>query len=201
MTRAVSTDKRAIARTTTGLAAVMETLAQGWVGAITLGPRHPGIPALDQGGPPDHGRVVAASLAARGTDPLHIDPVIAARGQSYIAQAHHAAVQKARATGRQQGRMIRAGVDKAVRLAHFFIRRRMEMGLLGVQSRASAAFKRRLIRQGVISTAYGNPPPYGICSGRFLRSIGLRVGTGAYARLPAGSTAVARFLPRLPRVR
>ena len=196
---AVRTDKVVVARVMSGLQAVASTLATGWTGAVVTGPRKPQL--FWESSPPEHGRVVAASLKAMGADPFYLPPSAVAQARGYLRTAHSRAVQEARRTGRDKSLVIRAGVEKGAKFLVAFVKYRIVGGYLGTNSAYTKAMKSWAIAQGWISSQYGNPPPFGIFSGRFLASIKSRVFRSSPRSLPAGATVGVRYTASRPVVR
>jgi hypothetical protein len=64
----------------------------------------------------------------------------------------------------------------------------LKEGRIGSNSKGVAAIKKRLIKQGILSSKYGDPPPYGVRTGRFLE--------GIRARWRRGTAGVGRAVVR-----
>ena len=120
---------------------------------------------------PLHGRAIANLLAKLGHDPFkYPDHIVAAIDQEVAEEISDALEDAFRARHHRRQRVRDALLIGARKLAEF-ARWRIEQGLLAPMTEDRA--KRKRWRRNK-TTRYGDPPPYGIVSGRFVEGIRAR---------------------------
>lgn len=126
---------------------------------------------------PLHGRGVANILADRGHDVFRYSNAVADRVESLIASESTDAIVDAYRTGQPQTERIRSALRLAAMELAEDARHYISSGDLGqkkVRRTKRSAWKNywaRLARLGRASLRFGNPPPLGYLTGRFLEGI------------------------------
>lgn len=118
-----------------------------------------------------HGRAIANMLADRGRDPFDYDLPVVKEVTDFLESEIQDAKGKAFRTGRPRRSQVRgalrAGAEFLARAAY----RKIVRGRLGKNPSGYRERKKRRVKSGRYTRAFGNPPPYGVATGRFVRGI------------------------------
>jgi len=136
-------------------AAIYKTIERSGTGEIVTSSRH--------------SAEVAEFLASEGADPFDFSRV--PEVQAMLTEAIEEVMDRVARTGRTESDYIRRIMIGAAMDAAEFARERITKGDLGKNTRRTADYKRRLVAQGKATSRYGDPPPYGVRSGDFVKDI------------------------------
>ena len=121
-----------------------------------------------------HGKAIANRLAARGHDPFAYPQEVAAEVSGEIARQTTRAIEGAWRSRRHRLQTIRTAVRQGAEFLSTWARQNIERGQLGENTARYRAIKHNLIRRGRATGRYGDPPPFGVLTGRFLEGIRAR---------------------------
>lgn len=167
---------RSIAQTNDGFRAIRKTLTDTGQGQVLTSRRRRIATDKDR---PVPGRAIANFLRAQGHDPFAYDARAVDDAQDDVARAVHRARDRAFRTGRSQRKVISGGllaaaerlsadaVDGLTNARHGYKRPPWP----GVGGQRLLNYWSGLARRGGVTLRYGNPPPYGVRSGRFVEGI------------------------------
>lgn len=117
-----------------------------------------------------HSDEVVSFLQSEGVDPF--DYSAAPEVEAMLADAIEDVMERVARTGRPETDYIRRVMIGASMDVAEWTRERIEKGGLGKRNtRRTAEYKSRLVADGRATREYGDPPPYGIRSGDFIRDI------------------------------
>ena len=158
-------------RSSKQLEAIVDTTANTGVGEVVVSARKKF--REERGKKVMHGRFIANMLRSNGHDPFDLPDTTVREVQQIVGDEIEELIVRAYRTGRPQSsavqRVMRAGADHLARE----IVRRVTTGQLGRSVGRYGKRKAILANQGKlhVTKQYGNPPPVGVFSGRFVRGI------------------------------
>lgn len=121
-----------------------------------------------------HGRVIAAMLRKEGHDPFAYPESVRGEVMEIISVEGEEALSDAWRTGRPQAQRMKRLMTAAAAHCAEWVRHNITSGGLK-PGRTAPVWVRRIYKQraarGLVTLAYGNPPPYGVRSGRFVAGI------------------------------
>ena len=120
----------------------------------------------------------ADNLTARGTPPLVAPPEVLRMAREFARVGVRAWIKTG--TTDAARRTLLAGAQYVAK----WLRDRITSGLLGRNTPAGREIKSWLVDQGRATARYGDPPPYGVCTGHMVHSIKARWRPAAGAGRP-----------------
>jgi hypothetical protein len=121
-----------------------------------------------------HGRVIAAMMRREGHDPFAYSSAVTGDVQESISVETSDALDDAYRTGRPQSSRMRHLFTGAAQHLAEWVRDNITSGRLR-PGRTAPVWIRRINKQraarGLVTLEWGNPPPYGVRSGRFVKGI------------------------------
>ena len=159
--------------------ALAQTVSESGEGEVVVSKRQK---MANEKGRPAHGRLISNALAAKGIDPFDYPPDVQARIEEKIAQAVQKALDQAASTSRPQDEAVRKALEDAAKELAEWVVQNIGRGGLGSSTGRYAEYKSRLVKAGIATSEYGDPPPRGVLSGRYIKGIRYRWRKGGKAR-------------------
>ena len=129
-----------------------------------------------------HGRIVTNYLAAKGIDPFDYPPGVQKVIEDRIAQEVQKALDVAAKTSRPQDEEVRKALEDAAEWLAAWAKDYIEKGGLGPSTGKYGKFKSRMVAAGIATGEYGDPPPRGVLTGRYVKGIRHRWKLGGKSR-------------------
>ena len=114
---------------------------------------------------------IANFLASKGHDPFDYPPGDVEFVGSAIEEEVAEALEDAYRTGRSQKMRIKRVLDAGARHLRDAAKEQIEEGRLGKNKHNYRLRKMRRVKDGIYTDEYGNPPPYGVATGQFVKGI------------------------------
>ncbi len=169
---------RSIRRNNKRLTAIRRTMQETGEGEVLVS-RRIKVPGDTQRAV--HGRAIANIMRTRGKDPFEYPGHVRDTAERLVKRGVTTAREKAYRQGRSRRRDVRNTLEGAAQFLADWARINIQRGGLGQKPRRRKwtdrqvrAYWRSEARRRRATTRYGNPPPYGVRTGQFVKGIRAR---------------------------
>lgn len=118
-----------------------------------------------------HGRLIAWILKKSGHDPFEYDRGALSEAMEIINRGVVHAIDKAADTSKDESAIIKAALLEMTDVLVNDVFERVTQGKLGRNRQRTIRRKKQMVKDGIATTEFGNPPPFGVLTGRFIKGV------------------------------